>query len=1284
VKRRVVLVAFTTAVLLGALWWLMGTPSGALWLIRTAAARSGLALDVREIHGSLCGDLRVEGLRLAWRDGLLASKSLSLQWRPLSLFSGTISVRRLELDRVNVFDNTPEHRGAVDLTWPRVTGLPLMVDASVDLLMINGLTYRRASRPVFEITSLQSSALWREGTLVVSVRAESASMRGRGRMSVGLERPSFGLDAEATLSRPVAGIDRMAAHAALGAADEKGAQISGRTTFSAISGTSSPVFSCSSEISVMRRSLIIKGLALAVHDRRGAVTGDGRIDFAGGKPQLTLKANIHDLDLSPETRFLSHVSGSLGGVAADGSYRGTFDISNSDTAWRKGGIAGVFEGDDVSAQFSVLGGTLLRGSVGGEIKVAWGNGLSVKGFLNGRKLDPSEISPELYGSVNFNAEGRFSRSGETSEGAFSLHLPESSLRGRSLYGEIEAAFRDSDVVLSRMLLEGRGFSLRAEGRLKERISFSAAVSDLSGLVPPAKGRFSAEGWAKVSGEASEGSVTISGRAIRADGLRIGAVRASGHLGQGKDHRLDFLVDVKDISYGRVVADFVALSLKGTQGDHSATFSARSGTKSMHADISGGYAAGTWKGAISALSGHDSAGRFVMAGQAALKISAGETSLSPIFIIGEKGGSVSAEWTQLDLSHTAWFAPDLNLAGKSSGKVRAEIANGTLSELTARVSGSGQMVLEGKTLDLRTASAAMTWDAHGMDVSMESSIAGGGIFSGHITSASPAQLSLPPGGTLDLQWSGIDLIYFRRWTPRGLDLGGDLSGKTSGTWTREGYLQLRVSASVSNGHIRLKEDKGTIGTEIRSATASADWRGESMTGSISFDLADHGEASGRFDIPLPARLPPEMDMKGKVSISLHGQAHEEGLLSAFFPGLVRESRGDADMSLRVEGQWELPVFSGDIRIEKAGAYFPQTGIHVKDVSLKATLDGDTVNVVSFHAESGPGSLDGTGIVRLKGWRLQDYRANLKGDRFQAFYLPELRVAASPSLSIEGTPKKMGVKGDILVSELLATGSSSAVVKPSADVVLTGPRTKGKEGPSFPVEMNIKVILGDHVLVKEEGFDVRLKGSVLLAGTPPKSITGRGQIDIAKGRYATYGVNLDIARGRLLFSGGPADNPSLDVLALRKAGDVKAGVLVSGTLNSPIVNLYSEPSMDDADILSYVVLGHPVGGSSGEETSLLIRAAGQLLSAGQSVTLQDKIKQTIGLDTLDVESGSGGVARSMVTVGKYLTPKLYISYGRSLFSSGDLFRTRYSLTKKWEVDVSSGAESGADIFFTIDFR
>jgi translocation and assembly module TamB len=109
-----------------------------------------------------------------------------------------------------------------------------------------------------------------------------------------------------------------------------------------------------------------------------------------------------------------------------------------------------------------------------------------------------------------------------------------------------------------------------------------------------------------------------------------------------------------------------------------------------------------------------------------------------------------------------------------------------------------------------------------------------------------------------------------------------------------------------------------------------------------------------------------------------------------------------------------------------------------------------------------------------------------------------------------------------------------------------------------------------------------------------------------------------------------------------------------------------------------------GSDAGQADLLLVAAGALLAKGESTVLQDRLRRRVGLDVIDIQSGNGDLAASVITVGKYLNPKLYISLGHSLFTGGNVVGLRYDISERWQVESSVGEESGADLFYKIEFH
>jgi hypothetical protein len=109
--------------------------------------------------------------------------------------------------------------------------------------------------------------------------------------------------------------------------------------------------------------------------------------------------------------------------------------------------------------------------------------------------------------------------------------------------------------------------------------------------------------------------------------------------------------------------------------------------------------------------------------------------------------------------------------------------------------------------------------------------------------------------------------------------------------------------------------------------------------------------------------------------------------------------------------------------------------------------------------------------------------------------------------------------------------------------------------------ISTVVSGTSSVKAGDFRGRLEGDLRVQQTPELATRGTGTINVVNGDYVIYGQQLDMERGRILFSGGPVDNPSLDMEVARAVQeyDVVAGAKIQGTAQAPRLELYSEPPM-----------------------------------------------------------------------------------------------------------------------------
>jgi translocation and assembly module TamB len=62
--------------------------------------------------------------------------------------------------------------------------------------------------------------------------------------------------------------------------------------------------------------------------------------------------------------------------------------------------------------------------------------------------------------------------------------------------------------------------------------------------------------------------------------------------------------------------------------------------------------------------------------------------------------------------------------------------------------------------------------------------------------------------------------------------------------------------------------------------------------------------------------------------------------------------------------------------------------------------------------------------------------------------------------------------------------------------------------------------------------------------------------------------------------------------------------------------------------------------------------------------------------------GPLEEAALVAGKYLSPRLYVSYGVGLFEPINTFRLRYMLSSRWTLQAETGKAAGADALYRIE--
>ncbi|MEO6228210.1 MAG: translocation/assembly module TamB domain-containing protein, partial [Thermomonas sp.] len=313
----------------------------------------------------------------------------------------------------------------------------------------------------------------------------------------------------------------------------------------------------------------------------------------------------------------------------------------------------------------------------------------------------------------------------------------------------------------------------------------------------------------------------------------------------------------------------------------------------------------------------------------------------------------------------------------------------------------------------------------------------------------------------------------------------------------------------------------------------------------------------------------------------------------------------------------------------------------------------------------------------GWRDQTTPLvlNLRGKDVLIAETRQLRAVAAPDITVRyaaGAP--LQVTGKVTVSEAdINLERLDQGVSTSPDVVVLDPVDSNRNTPSA-IDIDLDLVMGDAVHLKGFGLTGTLGGSLHVRAPPGREMRATGALDVG-GRYTAYGQRLQITRGRLLWANNLVGDPRLDIRAERVVGDVTAGIRVEGSATDPRASVYSNPAKSETEALSYLTLGRPLTSLSGDEARQ-VGAAKSALSAGTGL-LASQLGTKIGLDDAGVNN-SRALGGDVLSIGKYLSPKLYVGYGVSLLGTGQVLTLKYLLRKGFDIQVeSSTVENRASI-------
>ncbi|WP_076409723.1 translocation/assembly module TamB domain-containing protein [Shewanella sp. UCD-KL12] len=541
------------------------------------------------------------------------------------------------------------------------------------------------------------------------------------------------------------------------------------------------------------------------------------------------------------------------------------------------------------------------------------------------------------------------------------------------------------------------------------------------------------------------------------------------------------------------------------------------------------------------------------------------------------------------------------------------------------------------------------------------------------------IELDKSGDASIKFDGDIGAILAPLLPTNLTWQGPASMQSHLTWKEDSKPQGALSLNFSPGHVSFRNNNRNVDIGYRTLKLDASLDEKQLSTQLQFDSHDIASWQGHLDITVS----PEHSISGYTKLDKINL----DALSEFLPQLA-VIKGKISSELQISGTLSDPDVSGKAQLKGGKLLAAANPTLLENIELDVSLAGQHA-LIDGHWQMGEGQAKLNGDIDWSQDKLiGDIRFN--GEELAIIQPPLALLTISPDLNITFDKDNLDIRGvvDLPTGHIKIVQLPEGGIAESKDVVFNDSISSGEMDASpIALTTNIKINVADKLRIDGMGLRGRLTGTLELKQEAAKPPLLYGDIRVVDGKYKFMGQTLDIKAGEVQFI-GPLEVPNLNIEAVReiKDEDVVAGVRITGTPLKPVVTLFSTPSKEQAEILSYIIKGTGFHSNDSEQNSGLMLGAALTLSnqigGGAINNIGDSatgLIEKLGFSNVQLDANDDG----KVAISGFIGEDLMVKYGYGVFNPGYEMTVRYYLLSQLYLETVSGTiEQSLDIYYNFD--
>lgn len=549
------------------------------------------------------------------------------------------------------------------------------------------------------------------------------------------------------------------------------------------------------------------------------------------------------------------------------------------------------------------------------------------------------------------------------------------------------------------------------------------------------------------------------------------------------------------------------------------------------------------------------------------------------------------------------------------------------------------------------------------------------------------------GKVPFEIRNFDLASLQEYLDKNTRLTGIVNAKGDAAWFSNKAPLVNLELTSNGIKLNQKLDSGSFPLSFTPVKLTAKLADNNLNVNGDVRLENNGRVNA--DIAMK-------DISGRRALS--GNINIDKITLALLKPLLsggESINGDINARLTVGGTAQSPLLFGNLNLTGLKAKSNAMSFDITGGGLTMAFNGAT-STLKGSVQTPQSTLHLTGDAnwqKLDAWHT---RVKANADKFRVDIPGIAKVDVSPNIEVKATPKELTLGGTVeipwarievkeLPESAVSVSSDEIIMEGSAKnkqryVVPANTKNAPQNGQGMAIKGDVTIKIGKDVRVVDAyGLKTQLFG-MLKVRQGNKGLGLYGQVHLRDGTFASFGQDLVIKKGMISFTGLPSQ-PTLEVEAIRNPEaiedqNVTAGVRVTGIADNLDVKLFSTPSMQQDEILSYILTGRGLenSGDAGSSHSIAAALIGMSLSKGGKTV--GKVGSAFGISDLNVTTAGIGDNTKVVVSGS-LTPKFRVKYGVGIFAPLTELTLRYRLAPSLYLQAVSSLNQSVDLIYRFAF-